>query len=111
MKFRHETAARFAGDIGKGLQTERELKMTTTETVGISPTVRTSAGLRDALFDELDNLRNGTTNPAKANAVAKLADQVISTVKMELDVQKHITKYKPNGNAPASLGAPVSLGS
>lgn len=71
--------------------------------------VRTSAGLRDALFDELDSLRAGTTNPAKANAVAKLADQVIATVKMELDVQKHVAKYKPNGQA-ASLGSPVSLG-
>lgn len=72
--------------------------------------VRTSAGLRDALFDELDALRLGTTNPAKANAVAKLADQVIATVKMELDVQKHVAKYKPNGQA-AALGAPVALGS
>lgn len=42
--------------------------------------------------------------------MAKLADQVIATVKMELDVQKHIAKYKPDSAAPASLGAPVSLG-
>lgn len=77
---------------------------------GTAPTVRTSAGLRDALFDELDNLRNGSTNPAKANAVAKLADQVIATVKMELDVQRHIAKYKPDASKPAALGAPVSLG-
>ncbi len=71
--------------------------------------VRTSAGLRDALFDELDSLRAGNTNPAKANAVAKLADQVIATVKMELDVQRHLAKYKPNASASA-LGAPVALG-
>ena len=84
--------------------------MSKTESIaGAGPTVRTSAGLRDALFDELDNLRNGSTNPAKANAVAKLADQVIATVKMELDVQKHAAKYKPNGSAP-SIGAPIALG-
>jgi hypothetical protein len=75
-----------------------------------TPTVRTSAGLRNALFDELDMLRNGETNPAKANAVAKLADQVIATVKMELDVQKHIAKYKPE-NKEAQLISPVTLGS
>ena len=74
-----------------------------------APVVRTSAGLRDALFDELDSLRDGRTNPAKANAVAKLADQVIATVKMELDVQKHIAKFKPTGEQQ-SLGAPVALG-
>ena len=71
-------------------------------------TVRTSAGLRDALFDELDGLRSGTSNPAKANAVAKLAGQVIDTVKMELDVQKHLAKI-PKGSAPAQLPEPVQL--
>lgn len=80
----------------------------TTETMP-ARTVRTSAGLRDALFDELDNLRSGESNPAKANAVAKLADQVVATVKMELDVQKHIAKYKPAGMTP-QLGSPVELG-
>ena len=80
----------------------------TTETLPLK-TVRTSAGLRDCLFDELDSLRAGNSNPAKANAVAKLSDQVIATVKMELDVQKHIAKYKPAGLSP-QLGAPVELG-
>ncbi len=81
----------------------------TTATTEMTSTVRTSAGLRDALFDELDNLKNGVSNPAKANAVAKVADQIIATVKMELDVQKHIAKYKPAGLTP-QLGAPVELG-
>lgn len=63
-------------------------------------TVRTSAGLRDALFDELDGLRQGTSNPAKANAIAKLAGQLIDTVKMEIDVQKHLAKV---GKMPAGV--------
>ncbi len=50
---------------------------------------RTSAGLRDALFDEMDALRNGTSNPTRANAVSKLASGVVETVRMEMDVQKH----------------------
>ena len=75
---------------------------------GTGPTVRTSAGLRDALFDELDGLRNGESNPAKANAIAKLAGQVIDTVKMELDVQKHMAKM-PKTDAPTQLPQPVAL--
>jgi hypothetical protein len=70
------------------------------------PIIRSSAGLRNALFDELDSLRNGTTNPAKANAVAKLADQVIATVKMEMDVQRHLQKM-PKSQEPA---APQAIG-
>lgn len=73
------------------------------------PVVRTSAGLRDALFDALDGLRSGTTNAATANAVAKLADQVVQTVHMELAVQKHAALRKPD-QAPAALPAPVALG-
>lgn len=73
------------------------------------PATRTSAGLRDALFDELDGLRSGTTNPAHANAVAKLAAQVVDTVKMELEVQRHAAKYKP-GEAVSALPNAVALG-
>lgn len=76
---------------------------------GTAPVVRTSAGLRDSLFDELDALRRGESNPAKANAVAKIADQVVATVKMELDVQKHMAKHSPTAK-PAELPAPVALG-
>lgn len=80
----------------------------TKQMIGTAPTIRTSAGLRDALFDELDGLRNGESNPAKANAVAKLAGQVIDTVKMELDVQKHLAKM-PKTDTPTQLPTPVSL--
>lgn len=73
-----------------------------------APVQRTSAGLRSALFDELDALRGGSSNAAKANAVAKLAGSVIETVKMELEVHRHLQKVKPN-EAPPQLGAPVAL--
>lgn len=78
------------------------------ETLG--PVQRTSAGLRNALFDELDALRNGTGNPNRANAVAKLADQVIGTVKMELEVHRHLAKNTaPSHETPPAIGAPISL--
>lgn len=72
--FSPETEAHFAVMNGKGQQT-KETNTVVEKMAATSPTIRTSAGLRDALFDELDSLRNGTTNPAKANAVAKLADR------------------------------------
>lgn len=69
---------------------------------------RTSAGLRDALFDELDGLRNGSSNPARANAVAKLAGQVVDTVRMEMDIQAFSAKM-PKDQPAAKLPAPVQL--
>lgn len=74
------------------------------------PVPRTSAGLRDALFDEIDAIRNGTGNPTRANAVAKLANGVVETVRMELEVQKHLRKVPPVPNQQNSLGSPLSLG-
>ena len=70
---------------------------------------RTSAGLRNALFDELDALRSGTSNAQKANAVAKLADQIIATVNMELQVAKHVRALPPGTEEAAHLPAPIDL--
>lgn len=57
-------------------------------------TDRTSAGLRTALFDELDGLRAGTVTATRANAVAKLATTIVETVRMELDVAKYAERNK-----------------
>lgn len=69
---------------------------------------RTSAGLRAALFDELDGLRAGTSNATKANAVAKLCMTVVETVRVELDVAKYAEKHKglPEG---VTMGTPAPL--
>ena len=48
-------------------------------------TVRTSAGLCDALFHEFDLLRNGESDAHRAAAVAKIAIQIIATKRLEID--------------------------
>ena len=73
--------------------------------------VRTSAGLRDALFDELDRLRNGDTNATNANAVARLADQVVNTVNMELEVHRHLSKLPDGAAVSKAMPQPLALGS
>ena len=46
-------------------------------------------------------LRSGDTNATKANATAKLADAIISTVEMELTVHKTLAKHTANEPIPA----------
>lgn len=53
-------------------------------------TVRSTRGLRDALFDEMDNLREGKTTPHIAAAMSKLAVQIINSVRLEIEYQRHI---------------------
>ncbi len=73
---------------------------------------RTSAGLRDALFDELDSIRSGESNATRANAVAKLAGSVVDTVRMEIEVQKHARHVvsKVDEASPNTMGEPIKLG-
>ena len=48
-------------------------------------TPRTSAGLCEALFQEFDKIRSGESNYQHAAAVAKLAVQIISTKRLEIE--------------------------
>ena len=76
-----------------------------------NPVMRTSAGLRDLIFDEIDAIRNGSSNPTRANAVAKLATGIVETVRMEIEVQRHIRSVGPTGEGSGNfLGNPIALG-
>ncbi len=63
-------------------------------------TLRTTVGLREALFDELDKLRNGVSNPGKSNAIANLTDKICATVRIDMEVQRFMEKY---GNKEVKL--------
>lgn len=80
-----------------------------------NPIVRTSAGLRDAIFDEIDAIRLGTSNPTRANAVAKLATGIVETVRMEIEVRRHLRQHPADADKikdlPGGLGVPLALGS
>src|SRR5260221_12586657 len=66
------------------------------------PANRTSAGLRNALFDEIDALRKGDGDAQRANAVVQLAKAIVLTAKMEY-------QFKQAGIGPGEI-APLMLG-
>lgn len=65
--------------------------------------MRTSAGLRDALFDEIDDLRAGNSNAARARSVAMLANSVLQSVSAEIEYHKYVSDLS-KGNAISKLG-------
>lgn len=65
------------------------------------PVDRTAGGLRSALFDEMDALRAGTSTPARARAMALLANSVVSSVVAELEVHKYASDVR---NMKIALG-------
>ena len=71
--------------------------------------VRSTKGLRDALFDEMDALRNGKSNPHVASAQAKLAVQIINSVRLDIEYQKHISSTPGSSGLGMSIN-PILLG-
>ena len=72
-------------------------------------TKRTTQGLRDLLFDEIEELRTGKGEPRKSQAVANLARQIIGTAKIEIDFIRTIAIAESSGKK-VSLGH-IALGS
>lgn len=70
--------------------------------------LRTSSGLREALFDELDALRAGRSDPRRAAAVAGLAKQIVESVKLEIVFAEH--SRRAAAGEPIALAAPLRLG-
>lgn len=64
---------------------------------------RTSVGLRNALFDEIDSLRNGCSNPARARALAMLANTALASVNTEIEYHKYVSDIQTHDGS-AKLG-------
>lgn len=69
------------------------------------PIQKTSAGLRDILFDSIEKLRAGDMDAIDAKAVAALSQQICNTVSLEIEVAKLRTEYP----ADAKLIVPAAL--
>jgi hypothetical protein len=57
----------------------------------IQDTARTSRGLRNTLFEQIDLLRRGQINAKDARAFSSLASQILSTAKLELNMARFLT--------------------
>ncbi len=81
-----------------------------TPKTALAPATRNTRGLRDLLFDEIDELRTGDGNPEKSMAVANLAKQIVNTAKVELDFQRIIQDHNAAGTPLPEIGT-LALGS
>ncbi|MGE0289493.1 MAG: hypothetical protein AB7I42_25895 [Bradyrhizobium sp.] len=72
---------------------------------------RSTKGLRDMLFDALEQVQAGTMKPSEAVQMASVVRQIVATADLELRVQKQALELK-SGDADALVLAPpvVSLG-
>ena len=66
---------------------------------------RTSSGLRDVLFAEMEALRAGKADPLRAVALAKLANVIVNSVRMEIDFMNS----QPDRGSPGGMPEPLLL--
>lgn len=69
-------------------------------TQATNPIVRTSSGLTNAMFDELDEIRAGRSTPQRASAIANLAARIVSIAQLEVGYQRFVrTTVAADGEA------------
>lgn len=56
---------------------------------------RSTHGLADILFDELENLINGESTPQMARAKAHVAKSILSVKQLEIDLARQNNDYPP----------------
>ena len=52
---------------------------------------RSSKVLADRLFDELDDLKEGKSNPQQARAVSSLANTICTVTRLEMDYARFVS--------------------
>lgn len=70
---------------------------------------RSSRGLSEAMFEELDNLRTGKSTPQQAMAKASIAKALIATLRIELDVARFVVDGQLDGIAGVEMGTGKQL--
>ena len=69
---------------------------------------RTASGLRDVLFEQIDDMRHGRGDPAVANSVANAARQIVAVTRMEMEFHERLARLDDKGK-DVELG-PLRLG-
>src|SRR5262245_22126717 len=83
----------------------RKTNSTTSVAKATAPMKRTASGLREVLFEEIDQLRNGTSDPGRARSVALLANSVLESIQVEIEYHKYVNYATKGKGAVPRLGS------
>lgn len=65
--------------------------------------VRNTVGLRDALFEEWESLRDGSSNPARARSIAMMANTILQSVQVEIEYHKYVSAIDGAANSKKAI--------
>ena len=59
---------------------------------------RSTVGIRDFIFDEMERLANGQSDVDRLKAMSKAGDTILKAAALDITVQKMISEEKRKGN-------------
>ena len=71
---------------------------------------KTTEGLRDKLFEELENLQKGNSTPQQAKAVCGIVSQITNTVRLELEYSRFVSDMRGRSDSAGQEPKSASLG-
>lgn len=74
---------------------------------------RSTTGLRDVLFEEMEALRSGVSNAARARSIAMMANSILQSVQVEIEYHKYVSANRgriEGDEKVVQLGAEINLG-
>jgi hypothetical protein len=76
----------------------------------LAPFKQNTKGMREVLFYEMQLIREGKSNPTRANAMAKMVTGVVETVRLEMEMERHAQRYPhPEGESTPAGPTPKDL--
>ena len=69
------------------------------------PVIKSTEGLRDALFDEINRIRSGQSDPKRARIVATMAARIIDSIRVQIQYGKLLQEQKKADNEEFLLGS------
>jgi ribosomal protein L40E len=94
------------------LNVMKGMEMKTPKKLPSTPITRSTSGLRTALFEEMEALRNGTSNAQRARSVAMMANSILQSVQVEIEYHKYVNANKGRIDGEqkvVQLGTDISL--
>lgn len=90
----------------------KEIEMAKTGNTKALPIARSTSGLREVIFEEMEALRNGTSNPQRARSMAAMANSILQSVQVEIEYHKYVNsggRQVAGAQKTVALGTNISL--
>jgi uncharacterized membrane protein len=75
----------------------------------LPPIEQSTKGLRRMLFEQAELVRQGKSDSARTNSMAKIANGVLDSIRVEMEWERHRERYKNPDGSLKDVPTPIQL--